>query len=206
MEKSGTVHQKHLSRHGQQTIPLAVPHDGIWLRLALTLEGTVRRSSFARHILSSQHFNTARTRWTRADLTFLPTTLESLYRTQGQTRMSALATHCELSLRQFERRFQQRIGVSPKVFARLLRFEALLHALIQEPPLSLADAASHLGYQDQSHVIHEFNIWAGCTPTAFLAQAKQRAMQGPLLPDPRPAHTPVYLIWNKKEGTEEGCL
>ena len=206
MERSGTIHRKHMSPFDEQTRPLTVPHNGIWLRLAFTLEGTVRRSSFARHILSSQQFKAARTRWTHADLTFLPTALEWLYRTQGQIRMSALATHCGLSLRQFERRFQQRIGTSPKVFARLLRFEAFLHALLQEPTPSLADAASHLGYQDQAHVIHEFKLWAGCTPTAFLAQAKQRAMRGPLIPDPRPAHTPGYIIWNKKEGSEEGCL
>lgn len=194
MERPGTVHQKQMSPPNQQTIPLTVPRDGIWLRLALTLEGTVRRSSSAKQMLSSQHFNAARTRWTLADVTFLRTALELLYTTQGQIRMSALAADCSLSLRQFERRFKQCIGVSPKIFARLLRFEALLHALIHEPASSLADAASHLGYQDQAHVIHEFKTWAGCTPTAFLGFAKQRAQQGPLVPDPRHVAVPVYIV------------
>ncbi|MFC6233220.1 helix-turn-helix domain-containing protein [Paenibacillus allorhizosphaerae] len=137
-------------------MPLTVPRDGIWLRLALTLEGTIRRSSYARQILCSQQFNDARTRWTLADLTFLRFALERLYSTQGHIRMSALSADCDLSLRQFERRFKQRIGVSPKMFARILRFEALLNSLIQEPALSFADAASRLGYHDQAHVIHEF--------------------------------------------------
>jgi AraC-like DNA-binding protein len=194
MERPGTVHQKQMSPPDQQTMPLTVPREGIWLRLAFTLEGTVRRSSFAKQMLSSQQFNTARTRWMLADVTFLRTALELLYHTQGQIRMGALAADCGFSLRQFERRFQQSIGVSPKVFARLLRFEALLHTLIQEPAFSLADVASHLGYQDQAHVIHEFKAWAGCTPTAFLARAKQRAMRGPLIPDPRPAHRSVYIV------------
>ena len=189
MERLCTVHQI-----DHQTKPLVVPHDGIWLRLAQTLEVTVRRSSYARQILSSQQFNAARTRWTLADLTFLRTALELLYSTQGQIRMSALATSCGLSLRQFERRFKQRISVSPKIFARLLRFEALLTSLIQEPASSLADVASHLGYQDQAHVIHEFKMWAGCTPTAFLVRAKQRAKRGHLIPDPRPAYAPLYII------------
>lgn len=183
----------------RQTMPLDVPYDGIWLLLAQTLESTVRRSTYARCILSSQQFNIARTRWTPADVIFLRTVLELLYSTQGQIRMSVLATNCGLSLRQCERRFKRCIGISPKVFARLLRFEALLSSLIQEPSSSLADVASHLGYQDQAHVIHEFKTWAGCTPTAFLAQAKQRAMQGPLIPDPRPAHTSVYSIWRKNK-------
>ncbi|GHO46025.1 AraC family transcriptional regulator [Ktedonospora formicarum] len=206
MERRGTVHHKQLSPLDQQKISLTVPRDGIWLRLALTLEGTVRRSSSARQILPSQQFNAARTSWTFADLTFLLTALELLYSTQGQIRMSVLATSCGLSLRQFERRFKQCIGASPKVFARLLRFEALLHSLIYEPTTSLADTAYHLGYQDQAHVIHEFRKWAGCTPTALLTRAKHRALQEPLIPDPRPAHTPVYIIWKKKEGPEEVCL
>lgn len=136
MERPDTIHQKQKSLLDQQKISLTVPRDGIWLRLALTMEGTVRRSSSARQVLSSQQFNAARMSWTLADLTFLGTALELLYSTQGQIRMSTLATNCSLSLRQFERRFKQRIGTSPKVFARLLRFEALLNSLIQERPLS----------------------------------------------------------------------
>lgn len=194
MERPGTVHQQQIAPSDQQTIPLTVPRDGIWLRLAHTLEGTVRRSAFAKHMLSSQHFNAARTRWTLADVTFLRTALELLYTTQGQIRMSTLASGCGLSLRQVERRFKQCIGVSPKRFARLLRFEALLHALIHEPAFSLAEAASHLGYQDQAHVIHEFKLWAGCTPTAFLSSAKKRAQFGPPVPGPHHVPVPIYIV------------
>lgn len=194
MEGSDTVRQKQMSSLDLKTMPLTVPLDGIWLRLALTLEGTIRRSSYARQILSSQQFNAARTRWTLNDLTFLRSALELLYNTQGQIRMSTLAADCVLSLRQFERRFKQRTGVSPKMFARILRFEALLNSLIQEPANSFADAASRLGYHDQAHVIHEFKTWAGCTPTAFLARAKQREMRGPIVPDPRHASVPLYVV------------
>jgi AraC-like DNA-binding protein len=174
--------------------PIAVPQDGVWLRLAQTLEATVRRSAYAQQLLSSQHFNETRARWTRADLLFLQTALEQLYNTHGLIRMDALATACGLSLRQFERRFKQRIGISPKVFARLLRFEALMTSLIQNPTHPLAQMASHPGYQDQAHAIHEFKLWAGCTPSTFLARAKQRAAQKPLHPNPRPARTPVYIV------------
>jgi AraC-like DNA-binding protein len=172
--------------------PIAVPHNGIWLRLAHTLEATVRRSAYAQQILPSQQFHTARARWTPADLIFLQTALELLYSTRGHIRMDALAAACGLSLRQFERRFKQRIGVSPKIFARLLRFEMLKTALIQDSAHSLAWMAP--GYQDQAHAIHEFKLWAGCTPSAFLARAKQRAAQKPLHPDPRPAYTPIYIV------------
>ncbi|SFB04663.1 AraC-type DNA-binding protein [Cohnella sp. OV330] len=178
----------------ERTMPLAVPRDGIWLGLAHTLEGTVRRSPYARQILGSQPFNDARTRWTDADLMFLRSALERLYEARGHIRMHELAADCALSLRQFERRFKQRIGLSPKMFARILRFEALLDAFIREPAFSFADAASRLGFHDQAHVIHEFKTWAGCTPTAFLVRAKQRKMQGPIVPDLRHAMMPLYMV------------
>lgn len=194
LNSADTVHQKQISSLDQQTMPLTVPRDGVWLRLALTLEGTIRRSSCARQILCSQQFNEARTRWTRADLTFLHAALERLYHTQGHIRMRALAADCAYSLRQFERRFKQRIGVSPKMFARILRFEALLNSLIHEPAVPFADAAARLGYHDQAHVIHEFKTWAGCTPTAFIARAKQRGLRGPFVPDLRNATAPLYIV------------
>ncbi|GGD78905.1 hypothetical protein GCM10010911_41250 [Paenibacillus nasutitermitis] len=84
--------------------------------------------------------------------------------------------------------------MSPKVFARFLRFEALLTSLLQEPATSLAEVSSHLGYPDQAHVIHEFKTWAGCTPAAFLVRAKQREIRGPIVPDPRYVFVPLYII------------
>lgn len=194
MERADTVRPKRMSLPDQKTIPLTVPRDGIWLRLALTLESTIRRSSYAGQILCPQQFNAARTRWTLADLTFLRSSLERLYNTQGRIRMSELAADCVLSLRHFERRFKQCIGISPKMFARILRFEALLNSMIQEPAVSFAAAASLLGYHDQAHVIHEFKTWAGCTPSAFLERAKQREMRGPIVPDPRSAYVPLYIV------------
>lgn len=194
LDMADAVGQKRISSLDRKTMPLAIPREGVWLRLALTLEGTIRRSSNARQNLCPQQFNEARIHWTSDDLVFLQSALERLYRTHGRIRIDELAAECALSLRQFERRFKQRIGVSPKMFARILRFEALLDSFIREPAFSFADAASRLGYHDQAHVIHEFKTWAGCTPTAFIERAKQRRLRGPIAPDPRSAYEPLYIV------------
>lgn len=108
--------------------------------------------------------------------------------------MSELAAACFLSLRQLERRFKRCIGVSPKMFARLLRFEALLDSLIRGPSISFADLSTRLGYHDQAHVIREFKTWSGCTPTAFLERAKMRERLRPAVPEPRAAAKPLYFV------------
>jgi transcriptional regulator GlxA family with amidase domain len=166
-----------------------IPRDGVWLCLARTLVTTIRRSGYAEQILSSQRLIESLHLYTLEDVAFVQRALELLYATRGQVRMNMLAAHCCLSLRQFERRFKQLVGVSPKIFARLLRFEALRDALIEawrhESPFCLADLAYRSGYQDQAHLIHEFKFWTGYTPGAFLALAKQRMRSSRHQPDPR---------------------
>lgn len=167
-----------------------IPREGVWLCLARTLASTIRRSSYAERVLSSQRLIEGLHLYMLGDVTFMQCALELLYDTRGQVRMTTLAAHCCLSLRQFERRFKQLTGVSPKIFARLLRFEALLDALIEvwrhENTFCLADLAYRLGYQDQAHLIHEFKLWTGYTPGAFLALANQRRRSNHHhLPDPR---------------------
>jgi transcriptional regulator GlxA family with amidase domain len=172
-----------------------IPQEGIWLRLAQTFEVTVLRSHRAKQLLSPQQVLVNLRHCTRADITMLQTALERLYQTRGQVRMPTLAACCGLSLRQFERRFKLRIGASPKVFARLLRFEASRDALLQEPIPSLADVAYQFGYQDQAHVVREFRTWANCTPGTFIAHALQRRNTAHyLLPDPRPPYRPSFVL------------
>lgn len=167
-----------------------IPRDGVWLCLARTLATTIRRSRYAERVLSSQRLIKGLHLYTPEDVAFMQCALELLYATRGQVRMDTLAAHCCLSLRQFERRFKQRMGVSPKFFARLLRFEGLLDAMIeawrQEEMPSLADLAYRSGYQDQAHLIHEFKLWIGHTPGTLLAMTKQRMQSSHRhLPDTR---------------------
>ena len=75
------------------------------------------------------------------------------------------ATGC--SPAQFIRRFEQAVGLTPKRYARVLRFGALLPALVRCGPRDWAQLAAGAGYFDQSHLIHEFRRLAGMTPGAY---------------------------------------
>jgi AraC-like DNA-binding protein len=70
--------------------------------------------------------------------------------------------------RQLERRFNDAIGVPPKVFHSIARFRALFDALSASPRPAWLDAAIASGYFDQSHMIRDFRRFAGAPPTAFI--------------------------------------
>lgn len=150
------------------------PKGEVWLQLIHTLEATVRRSSYGQQAFATLLYADLSYQWSPADLCFLQRALEKLYETAGQIRMDELASHCCLSLRQFERKFKRLTGVTPKLLARLIRFEILRDALIREFVPCPLGGASHFGYQDQAHLIHEFKFWTNCTPSKFLENVHRR--------------------------------
>ena len=79
-----------------------------------------------------------------------------------------LADQACLSYRQFERKFKERNGVSPKLFVRIARFNRA-HAMKEEnPSKDWLDIAISCGYSDYQHMVKDFKQFAGVTPVAML--------------------------------------
>ena len=83
--------------------------------------------------------------------------------------VGAAASLLGVSARQLERRFKARVGVSPKYFARIRRFQRVFHALEDAGAGGWVDAAAACGYDDQAHLIRDFRTFAGEPPSHLLA-------------------------------------
>jgi AraC-like DNA-binding protein len=94
-------------------------------------------------------------------------TARTMIRNNGLVRITEIAHQTGLGLRQFERRFDQEIGVSPKLYARIIRFEAALQRRAALPTTLWTDIAHDLGYHDQMHMVHDFTRLAGDSPDAI---------------------------------------
>jgi AraC-like DNA-binding protein len=88
----------------------------------------------------------------------------------GRVGIPSLAEKTGLSMRQFERRFIQQVGVRPKLFARIARFEAALENKALFAAKSWTDVAHEFGYYDQMHMVHDFGEFTGKTPKETLIQ------------------------------------
>jgi AraC-like DNA-binding protein len=83
-----------------------------------------------------------------------------------------LADFACLSVSQFERRFKQQMGISPKLFARINRFYGAFTLKDQNPSLDWLSIALQTGYNDYQHLSKDFKQFAGATPNSLLqAQA-----------------------------------
>lgn len=103
----------------------------------------------------------------KADIT-VDHCLNLIYSTKGQIRVEDLATNTGMSNRQLVRKFNDTIGLSPKEFARIIKFISSLHYLKQNSETNLSAVAHNLGYYDQAHFIHDFKEYSGLTPGQFL--------------------------------------
>jgi len=83
-----------------------------------------------------------------------------------------LPARYNLSSRQYQRRFKQRMGVSPETYIRILKFQQSLQAINHQAFSKLSDIGYELGFADQSHFIREFKLFSGYTPKDFLQQQK----------------------------------
>jgi AraC-like DNA-binding protein len=79
-----------------------------------------------------------------------------------------LAAEIGISQGRLVRLFEARVGLKPKMLARVLRFQRVLRRLEREPRLSWSALATDYGYFDQSHFIKEFGALAGLRPTQYL--------------------------------------
>jgi AraC-like DNA-binding protein len=98
--------------------------------------------------------------------------LTSIIQKGGLMTVDDMASTACISFRQLERQFQQRMGMSPKFFARLTRFAHAWGMKQGNPKMSWTDIAYQCGYFDQMHFIRDFKEFAGVTPSVIEVELK----------------------------------
>lgn len=93
-----------------------------------------------------------------------------LLNSNGLMSMEKAASLSCLSLKSFERRCKERIGMNPKLFARILKFSKAYRLHEALPLLSWTKIAYEAGYYDQMHMIRDFKAFAGVNPSIIEQQ------------------------------------
>jgi AraC-like DNA-binding protein len=135
----------------------------LWQRLAETQGDGARVSSISRELLQRR----ARVEHDRGTAS----AVGDLVGTSGRASIDSVAVRAGMTTRHLQRRFADRVGVSPKVLARILRFQRTLlqRAAADRSRPDWVRVAVECGYTDQSHLIHDYAAFAGETPATLLA-------------------------------------
>jgi AraC-like DNA-binding protein len=76
--------------------------------------------------------------------------------------------HIGLSPKRFIQVFREEVGLTPKLFWRVRRFQEALRLIGRRQRIAWADLALSCGYFDQAHFIHDFRAFSGLNPGAYL--------------------------------------
>lgn len=93
--------------------------------------------------------------------------IQSLCQHQGNMQIRELESITGVSIRTLQRQFQADIGISPKVFSRILRCQMAVHKINEDRHITFSDLAFELGFSDHSHFLREFKKLVSATPLSY---------------------------------------
>jgi AraC-like DNA-binding protein len=102
--------------------------------------------------------------------------LAAFEQTDGGVRVRDLARRVGLSQRRFIRVFAAEVGLTPKLYSRVRRFQRMRELVRKAAAPDWAAVAVTCGYFDQAHLIRDFRQFCGLTPVAYLRQRSERVL------------------------------
>lgn len=176
---------------GRKLTGRAVALDALWGRRGLALERRLRAVGDVETALEllAQELTALRSRRESSHKRQLVEhAVRWIQHNQGRSPIQQLIRHLGYSRRHIERLFGEHLGVSPKRYARLQRFQAIQRAALATPDPDWQTLAIDAGYADQPHMIRELRQFSGQSPSAFV-RSRQPLAQA-LLMRPADSHSP----------------
>ena len=99
--------------------------------------------------------------------------MQLLLHLHGKLSVEETASLSCLSIKQFERTCKDRIGMNPKMYARILKFSKAYRLRENFPEMSWTAIGYESGYYDQMHLIRDFKVFAGVNPSVIASELLQ---------------------------------
>lgn len=108
----------------------------------------------------------------------VPIVLRAFRQAGASAKVRDVARQVGLSQRRFIEVFTAEVGMTPKLFSRVQRFQRVLVLAQRATAPDWAQLAVDGGYFDQSHLIHDFQMFSGLTPACYLERQRSLQQQG----------------------------
>ncbi len=93
--------------------------------------------------------------------------VDIMYQGHGNVPVKWLSDRYNMSIKSMERLFLNRIGLTPKLFQRIVRVNHAINNYYRNPHQSLTDITYQSGYYDQTHFVKEMKQFTSLTPTEY---------------------------------------
>src|SRR5262245_41946919 len=152
--------------------------ESLWGRAAAELrERLCTAATPARRFAVLEEVLLKRLRQSKALHGAIPIALDTLEQADAAMRVRDLARRVGLSQRRFIQIFTADVGLTPKLYGRVRRFQRVRELVRNATEPDWAALAVACGFFDQSHLIHDFQEFSGLCPTDYLCLRNNRVLQ-----------------------------
>lgn len=96
---------------------------------------------------------------------------------EGETTVRAIVSELGMSHRRFIELFATEVGMTPKLFSRVRRFQRIVAAVRAAPVPEWTRLAIDAGYFDQPHLVRDFHAFCGMPPVVYLRRRSDRVKE-----------------------------
>ena len=151
----------------------SVPLDGVWGAQAnRLLEQLCEAASAEQRLRILERTVTARIRGVaekqRAIHPAVGHALRAFHNSPRVTTVAQVSQETGWSRRWFSHSFREQVGMTPKSYCRLIRFQKVIQQIAADRRVDWTEVALACGYCDQAHLVHEFRAFSGLTPERFV--------------------------------------
>jgi len=109
----------------------------------------------------------------KSRLSVIDEAVELIDQNQGCITVQAVADQLKISKRYLEKKFLEKVGVSPKFYSRIKRFTQLSKEVAYNKNLNWQDLVFKYGFHDQSHLVKEFLEFNQMNPTDYFTKHQE---------------------------------
>jgi methylphosphotriester-DNA--protein-cysteine methyltransferase len=144
--------------------------DALWGSRGAALLDVLANVAPHDRVRHAERLLTARDIRTRREDDIVPQAVSLFRRARGGAAVRHVAAALGVGERRLVRAFDRCVGLSPKGFARVMRFREVYRQIQRGDVLRWTQMAGDAGYADQPHLIREFQSLAGLTPAQYVAE------------------------------------
>jgi AraC-like DNA-binding protein len=132
-----------------------------------TFEQLQCAKSYSELLTIGENFVGTLVKHTRKEFHGLDAVAQHMTQSDGNVSLDWLAKEACLCTKQFKRKFNERTGVNPKTYARIIRFNKAFNIRNRYPDRDWLMIAIECGYYDYQHLVKDYKDFTGLTPSAF---------------------------------------
>lgn len=96
--------------------------------------------------------------------------VQTITQTKGVVSLQEVCRYSGGTYKKVQRTFHDYLGISPKLYSRMIRFESIHNELRTLKEVDWMSIVSKYNFYDQSHLIKEFKFFSGTSPEEFLSK------------------------------------